>query len=128
MFQEVHNEYGCQDSITLRFEIAEELAIYVPTAFTPNQDALNEVWKPVITGVQRIDQYHLQVFSRWGQLVFETTSPGDGWDALNVPRPDVLEDSQNSVFAYLINILPDVTVNEPDPEWIELRGHVTIVD
>ncbi|MGB1055632.1 MAG: gliding motility-associated C-terminal domain-containing protein [Flavobacteriales bacterium] len=128
VFQEVHNEYGCQDSITLRFEIAEELAIYVPTAFTPNQDALNEVWKPVISGVQRIDQYHLQVFSRWGQLVFETSVPGEGWDALNVPRPDVLENSQNSVFAYLINILPDVTVNEPDPDWIELRGHVTIVD
>ena len=53
---------------------------------------------------------------------------GEGWDALNVPRPDVLENSQNSVFAYLINILPDVTVNEPDPDWIELRGHVTIVD
>ncbi len=51
--------------------------IRVPNAFTPNMDGINDEWKP--TGLH-IQTYHLQVFSRWGMLLFESYDPNVGWD------------------------------------------------
>lgn len=126
--QQVYNEFGCQDTVSFRFEIIDELAIHIPTAFTPNGDGLNDVWKPVIAGASRIEGHHLQVISRSGQLMFESFNPGDAWDALDVPRKEKLEDVQNSVFMYVLRVLPEATPLEPNPEWREYTGHVMIVD
>ncbi len=126
--QQVINEFGCEDSISFRFEIIDELSIHVPTAFTPNGDNLNDLWKPVIAGESRIQDYHLQVISRWGQIVFETHDPSQGWDALDVRRSGKLEDVQNSVFLFRLNVLPEATPLDPNPDWIEYKGHVMIVD
>ena len=126
--QQVYNEFGCQDTVSFRFEIIDELAIHVPTAFTPNGDDLNDVWKPVLAGESRIEAYHLQVLSRSGQVMFETFDPSAAWDALDVPRPERLEDVSNSVFMYVLRVLPESTPLEPNPEWFEYTGHVMIVD
>ena len=126
--QQVFNDFGCQDTVSLRFEIVDELNIHVPTAFTPNGDFVNDVWKPIIAGVERIDEYTLQVVSRSGQIAFETTDPEQAWDALDVPRPEKLEDVQNSVFRYILRVLPNATPLDPDPAWMEYTGHVMIVD
>lgn len=126
--QQVYNEYGCQDTVSFRFEIIDELTIHIPTAFTPNGDDLNDVWKPVIAGESRIEGYHLQVLSRSHQVMFETNDPSRGWDALDVPRPERLEDVQNSLFMYVLRVLPEATPLEPNPEWFEYTGHVMIVD
>ncbi|HEV8084420.1 MAG TPA: gliding motility-associated C-terminal domain-containing protein [Chitinophagaceae bacterium] len=51
---------------------------YVPTAFTPNSDGINDVFKP---GIQCLfDNYKLKIFNRWGQLVFISQNPANGWD------------------------------------------------
>ncbi|HBS20462.1 MAG TPA: hypothetical protein DEA66_06415, partial [Flavobacteriales bacterium] len=62
------------------------------------------------------------------QLMFESFNPGDAWDALDVPRKEKLEDVQNSVFMYVLRVLPEATPLEPNPEWREYTGHVMIVD
>ena len=126
--QQVYNDYGCEDTVSFKFEIVDELSVHIPTAFTPNGDQINDIWKPVIAGVDRIDEYKLVVISRSGQLAFETSDPEQGWDALDVPRPEKLEDVQNSVFRYLLRVLPHATPLEPNPEWLEFKGHVMIVD
>jgi gliding motility-associated-like protein len=75
----VGNEYGCVDSafITVRiFKTAPQ--IFVPTAFTPNADGKNDVFRPIAVGISKIDYF--RVFNRWGQLVFSTTTNGRGWD------------------------------------------------
>ena len=126
--QQVYNEYGCEDTVSFRFEIIDELEIHIPTAFTPNGDDINDVWKPVIAGESRIEGYHLQVISRSHQLMFETFDPSRGWDALDVPRPEKLEDVQNSLFMYVLRVLPEATPLEPEPKWLEYTGHVMIVD
>jgi hypothetical protein len=52
--------------------------IYVPNAFTPNDDDKNE--KLYVRGVN-LTEVHLVIFDRWGERVFETRSLQDGWDA-----------------------------------------------
>ncbi|MGB8193581.1 MAG: gliding motility-associated C-terminal domain-containing protein [Chitinophagaceae bacterium] len=55
-----------------------ERRVSVPSAFSPNNDRNNEVFKPVVTGVPL--QYEFVVYNRWGQIVFRTNDPGRGWD------------------------------------------------
>ncbi len=52
--------------------------IFVPTAFTPNGDYLNDVLTPIPVGISKYDYF--RVYNRWGQLVFSTTEVKKGWD------------------------------------------------
>jgi gliding motility-associated-like protein len=58
----------------------------VPNVFTPNNDGLNDVFRPDGKGVAN---YSLQVFNRWGKLIFETTQYNNGWNGKidNEPAP-----------------------------------------
>ena len=51
--------------------------IWVPNAFTPNNDGLNDVFKPYI---ENVSTYHLYILNRWGELLFETTDFSQGWN------------------------------------------------
>jgi gliding motility-associated-like protein len=52
--------------------------ILVPTAFTPNQDGLNDILRPVLFGIKELRYF--KIFNRWGQLLFETKNSETGWD------------------------------------------------
>ena len=52
--------------------------LFVPDAFTPNGDGLNDVFRPMLFG--DIKSFMFRIYNRWGQVVFETTTPGKGWD------------------------------------------------
>lgn len=74
-----YNDAGCRDSLTVRVKIfANGPSIYVPTAFTPNGDGLNEFLKPTLAGMQRFDYF--KVFNRFGELVFQTNNLYDAWN------------------------------------------------
>ena len=51
--------------------------MFIPNAFTPNHDGLNDVFKPA--GMY-ILEYKLQIFSRWGEQIFESSDLNTGWD------------------------------------------------
>ncbi|MBL7932983.1 MAG: gliding motility-associated C-terminal domain-containing protein, partial [Bacteroidia bacterium] len=74
---EVKNKYGCSDTVVKYIEVDIDYTMYVPNAFTPNGDDLNEIFLPVIRGTRF---YTLQVFNRWGQLIFSSSDPAKGWD------------------------------------------------
>ncbi|MEI6852196.1 MAG: gliding motility-associated C-terminal domain-containing protein, partial [Bacteroidota bacterium] len=50
---------------------------YIPNAFTPNGDGLNDLYGPVCEG---IPEYHFMIFSSWGELIFETNDVTQWWD------------------------------------------------
>ena len=54
--------------------------VYIPNAFTPNGDDHNDVWKPVFNDTLSISNYLLEVYTRNGQLVFETRDSNQYWD------------------------------------------------
>jgi gliding motility-associated-like protein len=74
--QTVTNDFGCASSLT-KYVSFKDHVVYVPTAFTPNGDGLNDILKAVTAGVTKI---HFEIFDRFGQLVFETYDVDRGWD------------------------------------------------
>jgi gliding motility-associated-like protein len=75
----VYNSAGCSDTASLKITVFETLpTVFVPTGFTPNNDGLNDVLRPVAVGMKQIDNF--SIFNRWGDLVFSTTTNGHGWD------------------------------------------------
>lgn len=51
--------------------------VYFPTAFKPDGDSLNDVFRPV---VRNISTFKMYIFDRWGQLIFSTDNAAKGWD------------------------------------------------
>lgn len=74
----VKDDAGCvaQDSVFLR--VLDGPGFYVPTAFTPNSDGMNDIFRPFGVGIERLDYF--RVFNRYGQLMFETHEINKGWD------------------------------------------------
>ena len=73
----VENKWGCADTAIKVLTIETDFALFVPNAFTPNADSRNESFKPVVRGVKK---YYFQVFNRWGERLFVTENPEEGWD------------------------------------------------
>ena len=75
----VSNSIGCFDTDTINvryFKVDPDF--YIPNAFTPNGDGLNDIIKPIAIGMKTIDKFI--VLNRWGQTMFSTTRTGKGWD------------------------------------------------
>lgn len=77
---------GCigHDSINVYvFRVDEDM--YVPTAFTPNGDGLNDTFKPILLGMKSLSYF--RVYNRFGELVFSTTQVDHGWDGVYKGKP-----------------------------------------
>lgn len=92
----------------------------LPNVFTPNGDGANDLFGPFIPyrGVDRID---LEIFNRWGQLVFISTDPDINWNGIhkdsNEPVPD-------GVYFYVCNVFFKRLAGE---EQMVLKGHVQVL-
>jgi gliding motility-associated-like protein len=56
-----------------------EAGLFVPNAFTPNGDNINDIFLPIIF-CEELQYYHLEIFDRWGNLVFQSFDKNLGWD------------------------------------------------
>lgn len=75
----VSNASGCSDDICKVVTIYDELLIYVPNAFTPDGDGKNDVFLPIVSGIDP-NSYEFFIFNRWGELIFESQVPDRPWD------------------------------------------------
>ena len=112
--QYVTNEFGCKDSAQDIVQILPEHRFWIPSAFTPNNDSKNDIFYPVLIGVS---QYHLQVFDRWGSLLWETENPLEGWNGMYHG-----EECKQDVYVWKVRY-KDVLHNET----FEKNGHVTLI-
>ena len=74
------SDNGCQHEISKILIYSEPLVFYVPNAFTPDGNSINNEFKPIITSGVDIYDYHFVVWNRWGEIMFESFDPNTGWD------------------------------------------------
>ncbi|MBM3447973.1 MAG: T9SS type B sorting domain-containing protein, partial [Bacteroidetes bacterium] len=75
---ETTNIHGCTNSICYDILIESILQIWVPNAFSPNNDGKNDVFLPVVNGANP-ENYRFVIYDRWGTLMFETNNLGEAW-------------------------------------------------
>lgn len=117
IMQRVSNTYGCRDSIIKDIVIKPAYVLYIPNAFTPNSDGLNDGFKAVGIGVT---QFKLQVFDRWGALIFESNDINKAWDG-SVNGKGGFDSAKEEVYVWKAHVT-DVLLNTHD-----LIGHVTLL-
>jgi len=75
---EIKTASGCTTIDTQLVKTVKAADIVVPSAFTPNKDGLNDFLHPVLLGIKELKYF--RVYNRWGQLLYDMRSNGDGWD------------------------------------------------
>jgi gliding motility-associated-like protein len=111
--QTVESEYGCVAS-AVGAVIINGYVFYAPNSFTPNNDDVNDVWIPSVIGAKT---YHLQIYNRWGEMIFETTDHKQPW---------IGEVHGGEYYApdgvYVYNVVIEDLVGLPH----DFRGHITL--
>lgn len=83
---EVTNTNGCKDQAVQTIHIGGFTAFYIPKAFTPNSDGLNDVFIPKATGLSP-EGFEMRIFDRWGNQIFYTDDWSKGWDGTYMGKP-----------------------------------------
>jgi gliding motility-associated-like protein len=73
----VPNEAGVTNSVSNLITVIKEPNLFHPSAFTPNNDGLNDTFK--VFG-QYTAEVEFKIFNRWGELLFITNDLSQGWD------------------------------------------------
>lgn len=80
------NEDGCHATDTVTIQVVREGVVFVPNAFSPNGDGLNDLLLPRIIGYSQISSFN--IYNRWGERVFGTTNENaPAWDGSYNSRP-----------------------------------------
>jgi len=77
-YVQVQSEYGCTGYDTINVTVVNQAAFFVPTAFTPNGDRRNDLFRPVAVGYR--DLVYFMVYNRFGQQVYYSTTLDAGWN------------------------------------------------
>jgi gliding motility-associated-like protein len=75
---EIKTPGGCVTVDTQLVKTVKQVEVHVPTAFTPNNDGLNDFLRPILFGIKEVKSF--RIYNRWGQLMFETKNERPGWD------------------------------------------------
>jgi gliding motility-associated-like protein len=110
------NANGCNDTVCRTIVIHDEFLIFVPNAFTPDGDEFNEEFIPVVSGFEA-GTFELFIFNRWGELIFESSDPNNGWNGSFKGSP-VKED----VYVWKIRVKDQISSEKK-----EFTGHVTLL-
>ena len=115
--QIVWNDFGCYDSIVKEITIQPGYAIYIPNAFTPNHDGINEIFKAEGIGVT---EFKMWIYDRWGNMIFHSTDMSEGWDG-KVERGQSDMVAQRDVYVW------KAVVKDINNKAHSLMGNVTLV-
>ena len=109
----VASESGCTDTAWQTIAVKYPFHIYTPSSFTPDDDAVNSIFKPIVAAPFDVEEYKLEIYNRWGEAVFKSMALTDGWDG---------ESSRPDIYTWKI------TVRNPyDKKPISMTGHVTLL-
>jgi len=72
-------QYGCADTTFGYVEVDPMFTFYIPNAFTPDDDGINDTWIPQGANFE-YESYNVQIYDRWGGLIWQTDNPEVYWD------------------------------------------------
>jgi gliding motility-associated-like protein len=107
---------GCADTTVNCVTIDPEFTLYIPNAFTPDGDGLNDVFAPK---GDNIAEFTMRIFDRWGNMIFVSKALNEGWDGK--VKGGSGEVAQEDVYVY------NIEVKENTGGRKRYIGHVTIV-
>jgi gliding motility-associated-like protein len=110
----VTNAEGCISIVQHAIQIYPPYHLYVPNAFTPDGDGLNDYFAPIAVGVVQSEMY---IFDRWGGQIYESSELNPHWDG----RDSNGEKVQLGVYVYLL------IYNTPTGQQHTRRGSVTLL-
>ena len=96
-------------------EVLPDYAIYIPNAFTPDGNGVNDVFQPKGVGINE-EEYKMFIFDRWGEIVFTSDNFRKGWDGKVKGSGAIAEEG---VYVYKLLVMD---MNGTTHEYI---GHVT---
>ncbi len=105
---------GCIDYDTIFVVIFPEITAYVPNAFTPNGDGVDDIFIPIYAGVTGLMEF--SIYNRWGNKVFTTADRSEGWDGHYKGQ-----DAEIGTYVWMIRVR-DLT----GAEWLK-KGDVTLI-
>jgi gliding motility-associated-like protein len=113
----VVNDHGCTDDICKVVEIGGEFLIYVPNAFTPDGDGVNDLFFPSGLNLSNTTEFTMYIFNRWGEMIFESHDPTTAWNGTKRGQ-NVKQD----VYVWKINVRNPYNGAKHD-----FVGHVTLL-
>ena len=114
----VTNEAGCADSTTALVQIVEFFSIYIPNAFTPDGDGVNDVLQVEFTGLDE-SSFQIDIFDRWGGKVFSSEDPHEAWIGNRQGGEYFLPDG---VYAYRVEARPQNSL-----ETLQYEGSILLI-
>lgn len=113
----VESAEGCTDQSQVQIQIKGGIIYYVPNTFTPDGDALNNLFTPVFTSGFDPQSFHMTIYNRWGEPVFESYDANSGWDG----KIDIYA-APEGTYTYLIDFK---TLNTD--QIMRVSGHVLLM-
>lgn len=108
---------GCRDTMTKTIDVEPLVTYFLPNAFTPNFDGRNDEFRG--TGnLFGMTDFKMMIFNRWGERVFETTDPKEGWNGRIKNTGDV---GIEGVYVYM------VTFTGPRNKLFSYKGYATLL-
>ena len=113
----VKNVFSCTDTFSKKLYVYPEVTFFMPNAFTPNYDTVNDEFKGVgyTFGMKN---FSMTVWNRWGEMIFETNNPNTGWNGL---KNNTGEEIPNGIYLYDVSFtgFSDTKQNQ--------KGYVTLI-
>jgi gliding motility-associated-like protein len=96
--QRVINEIGCIDSLVIKVVVSPEYRLWIPNAFTPNGDGLNDWFLPSTSG---IESFEMIIYNRWGEDIYTSKDMKRGWDGTSKGA-----DCPQGAYVYHLTVTP----------------------
>ena len=93
-------DIGCTDSLTLTATVMNNIAVYVPNCFTPDENEFNTVFFPVFSTGFEPKGYSFTIFNRWGEEIFFSQDPKAYWDGAMSNGTDCPDGIYNYLIKY----------------------------
>lgn len=113
------NEFGCQDTAVKVVEVKNDYGLWVPNAFTPNGDGLNDEFRVSFSqyGLDH-SEFEMDIFDRWGEKLFSTKDISAGWNGAKYNKGDI---GKEDIYVYKIKY------RTAQKEVKYKTGHVTLI-